>query len=132
MPNGIKTYLVAARLMQREECDAIEAACPGLAVNACGKTAILDLVPLAEHAAFVVANDTGTAHVAAAAGRPMVVVCGPTDPRRVRPAGPRVRTLQAQLWCRNCYRKTCTHHACMEVLGPDQVLAELRALRAIG
>ena len=55
----------------------------------------------------------------------MVVVCGPTDPRRVRPAGDNVRTCQAALHCINCYLKTCTHHSCMQVLGPDQVLAAL-------
>jgi len=62
----------------------------------------------------------------------MAVVCGPTDPRRVRPGGDNVTTLQAPLYCRNCYRKDCSHHACMELLTPDQVLAALRVVESRG
>ena len=99
-------------------------------MNLCGETEILDLIPLARRARCVVANDTGTGHVAAVADRPMVVICGPTDPRRVRPAGPRVHTRQAPLFCVNCYRKDCSHHSCMEVLHPAQVLEALAAAGA--
>lgn len=129
--HGIGKVLLVGAQDEWEECEAIANACPEVAVNVCGKTAILDIVPLAAAADCVVANDTGTAHVAAVAKRPMVVVCGPTDPRRVRPVGTRVRTLQADLWCRNCYRKDCSHHSCMEVLSPEQVLDALVSLGAI-
>jgi heptosyltransferase II len=108
-----------------EECRSITEAVGKGAVDLCGKTRILELVPLAEGARLIVANDTGTAHVAAAAGRPMVVVCGPTDPRRVKPAGERVRALQAELACRSCYRKTCWHQSCMVRVGPEDVLRVL-------
>lgn len=129
--HGIGKVLLVGAQDEREECDAIARACPDVAIDVCGQTALLDLVPLARAAHCVVANDTGTAHVAAVAERPMVVVCGPTDPRRVRPAGARVCTVQAELWCRNCYRKDCSHHSCMDVLSPEQVLAALAALGAI-
>jgi heptosyltransferase-2 len=125
---GVARMLVVGADDEREECDAIARACPGVVVNACGDTELLDIVELATAARFVVSNDTGTAHVAAVAGAPLVVVCGPTDPRRVRPAGDRVRTLQSELWCRSCYRKACAHHACMEVLSPAMVLDALAAL----
>jgi hypothetical protein len=42
--------------------------------------------------------------------------------------GGAVRTLQGELWCRSCYRKSCTHHSCMEVLDPERVLETLAAL----
>ena len=93
-------------------------------------TGILDLVPICAAARFVVANDTGTAHAAAAAGTPMVVICGPTDPKRVRPLGPQVRTLQADLSCVNCYLKHCEHHRCMRMIEPrlvHELLCELLA-----
>lgn len=116
---------------EREECARIREWSAGAAVDLCGETEVLDLVPLCEGARFVVANDTGTAHVAAAAGRPMVVVCGPTDPRRARPAGAEVRALQAAIWCVNCYRKHCTHHACMALVSAEEVLSTLGALGAL-
>ena len=126
--NGLERIFIVGSHEEREECDAIAAACPTIAINLCGQTSILDLIPLARGAACVVSNDTGTAHVAAVAARPMVVLCGPTDPRRVKPAGDQVVTLQADLWCKNCYRKECSHHSCMSVLSPDQALHELRKL----
>jgi heptosyltransferase-2 len=127
---GIDKVVLVGAEDERDECDAIAAACPDITVNLCAETEVLDLVPLARGARCVVANDTGTAHVAAVADRPMVVVCGPTDPRRVRPAGLRVHTRQSDLWCVNCYRKDCVHHACMEVLHPGLVLESLEVAGA--
>ena len=107
---------------EMDECQAITDALGDRAVNLCGKTEILDIVPLCEGARVIVANDTGTAHVASATGRPMVAICGPTDPNRVKPVGDNVVTVQADLFCRNCYRKTCSHHSCMLIVSPQQVL----------
>jgi lipopolysaccharide heptosyltransferase II len=111
-----------------EECQHIAQACGPWLVNLCGQTAILDIPPLCESARFIVANDTGTAHLAAATPTPMLVLCGPTDPRRVKPLGDNVITLQADLPCVNCYRKNCSHHSCMAMLTPSRVLQRLREL----
>lgn len=111
-----------------EACRAIAAEGGRQVIDLCGRTRVPDLVPLAEGAAFIVANDTGTAHVAAAANRPMVVVCGPTDPTRVLPPGERVRALQADIHCINCYRKDCTHHSCMQLVSPGRVLEAVTGL----
>lgn len=111
---------------EMDECRRIAQACGSWLVNLCGQTAILDIPPLCEPARFIVANDTGTAHLAAATATPMLVLCGPTDPRRVKPLGDHVTTLQADLPCINCYRKTCSHHSCMAMLTPPLVLKCLR------
>lgn len=109
-----------------EECRRIESACGDWLANLCGQTAILDIPLLCESARFIVANDTGTAHLAAVSSTPMTVLCGPTDPRRVKPLGDNVTALQAELPCVNCYRKTCSHHSCMAMLTPARVLRHLR------
>jgi ADP-heptose:LPS heptosyltransferase len=44
----------------------------------------------------VVANDSGLGHLAGAAGRPVVSLFGPTDPRRWAPFAPRHRWIRAQ------------------------------------
>ena len=134
--SGLERVVLIGADDDAAECREIEEALGALAVNLCGETEPLDIVPLAEAARFVIANDTGTAHLAAAAGRPMVVVCGPTDPRRVKPAGRNVLTVQSGIYCINCYRKHCSHHSCMLLVSPDQVqerLSELGVLdRAVG
>ncbi|BBP03671.1 heptosyltransferase [Sulfuriferula plumbiphila] len=95
------------------------------AVNLCGATEMLDIIPLAEHARYIIGNDTGTSHLAACSARPQVVICGPTDPTRVKPLGDQVIAIQADLPCSNCYRKHCAHHSCMREVRPAQVLALL-------
>ncbi|HXH04230.1 MAG TPA: glycosyltransferase family 9 protein [Candidatus Competibacteraceae bacterium] len=110
---------------EREECARIAAQCGDWLVNLCGQTEILDIPPLCERARLLVANDTGTAHLAAVTSTPMTVLCGPTDPRRVKPLGDNVDTLQAELPCVNCYRKQCLHHSCMALLSPERVMQHL-------
>ena len=114
-----------------DECERIARQCDPWLVNLCGQTEILDIPPLCELARFIVANDTGTAHLAAATQTPMTVLCGPTDPRRVKPLGDNVTALQADLPCINCYRKTCSHHSCMAMLTPVRVLRHLRTVREL-
>lgn len=128
---GLEKILLLGARDDEEECRNIREACGEWVINCCGLTEPLDIIPLCEHARLVVGNDTGTAHVAAAADRPMTVICGPTDPNRVKPAGPRVEALQAPIYCAGCYRKHCSHHSCMMLVTPEQVMARLEALGAL-
>ena len=81
----------------------------------------------------VVANDTGPGHILAAADKPMVCICGPTDPVRVKPICSKVETLQAEVECRNCYLKECPNrHICMEEVTADMVIESLRGLQVVG
>jgi heptosyltransferase-2 len=98
-----------------------------------GVPGLLEIAPLCAGAAAIIGNDTGTAHFAAGAGRPLLVLCGPTDPRRVKPIGSHALAVQAELPCRNCYGKTCAiadTHACMRAITPAWVAARLPALAA--
>jgi heptosyltransferase-2 len=126
--SGVSTVVLMGGPDEIEECRSIERRCGPWLVNLCGETELLDLIPLCEGARFVVGNDTGTAHVAAASGTPMVVICGPTDPRRVKPLGREVVTMQADLPCINCYFYSCDHHSCMRLITPKDVLARVQAL----
>lgn len=123
--NGINHIVILGGPDERDECRSIASLCRPWAVNLCGQTDFLDIIPICEGARFVVGNDTGTAHVASAVAIPIVVICGPTDPRRVRPAGNNVVAMQADLPCINCYRKTCSHHSCMKSITPKMVLDKL-------
>lgn len=118
--DGLRVVLIGGP-DEFDECAHIEQMSGDWVVNLCGQTEIFDIVPLARQAKFLVANDTGTAHLASATERPMVVICGPTDPRKVKPAGDNVVALQADLPCINCYQKHCSHHSCMPLVTPDAV-----------
>lgn len=54
-------------------------------VNLSGRTSIAELPLLVGHSSVVVANDSGPMHLAAAMGKPVVALFGPTDPRRYGP-----------------------------------------------
>lgn len=113
-----------------DECRAIADAGEFM-VNMNGRVHLLEIAPVCEGAAVIIGNDTGTAHIAAAADRPMLILCGPTNPRRVKPIGARVRAIQAHLPCRDCYAKDCPesdYHACMRLLTPEFVAAEVAAM----
>lgn len=124
---GLEKIVLVGGRDEMEECERICQSCQSdWLVNLCGQTEILDIIPLAASSRLIVANDTGTAHVASCTDRPMWVICGPTDPRRVKPAGENVRAIQAEIPCINCYRKTCDHHTCMEAVPPEQVFEALK------
>jgi ADP-heptose:LPS heptosyltransferase len=53
-------------------------------------------IALAGRLSVVVANDSGMGHLFGAAGRPVVSLFGPTDPRRWAPFAPMQRTVRAQ------------------------------------
>ena len=98
-------------------------------VNLCGTTNILDLIPLGDHALAIIANDTGPAHVLAACNKPIISICGPTDPARVKPLGEKVQTIQADVECKSCYLKECPNqHICMKSVSTKQVLGLLNAI----
>lgn len=120
--NGLKGVLILGGADEQRECELITEHSRARVHNLCGKTSLQQVLALCEGAKFIVGNDTGTAHVAAAADRPLLVLCGPTDPRKVLPAGSKVRSLQAEIPCINCYRKHCSHHSCMAAMTPQRVL----------
>ncbi|MDQ2695409.1 MAG: glycosyltransferase family 9 protein [Pseudomonadota bacterium] len=123
---GMPRIALVGGAAEAEECAAIERHGGGGIVNLCGRTEILEIVPLSRQARFIVANDTGTAHLASATATPMVVICGPTDPRRVKPLGNNVVAIKADVEC--CQQKTCSHHACMAMITPAMVFARLMEL----
>ncbi len=59
---------------------------PG-SIDLTGKTNLRQLVALLDKADLVIGNDTGPMHIAAALGRPLVGIFGPTDPKHTGPYG---------------------------------------------
>lgn len=129
---GVQKVVVIGGPDEVDECAAIAAA-GDYVVNLNGQLQLLDIAPLCAGASAIIGNDTGTAHFAAAAARPLLVLCGPTDPRRVKPIGGSTVAVQAQLPCSNCYAKTCRnpdHHACMKAITPEWLAARVPELAA--
>lgn len=100
-------------------------------VNLIGRTSLGALVGVVGRADVFVSNDSGAMHVAAALGRPVVAVFGPTDERRTSPVGDH-DVISEAVFCRPCQLRDCPiDHRCMKRITADAVyLAALRRLDA--
>lgn len=98
---------------------------PG-ALNLAGQTSLRQLTALLERADLVIANDSGPMHIAAALGRPLVALFGPTNPVRTGPFGRPEAVLRLDISCSPCYRRRCFHQSCLQWLTVEAVLARAK------
>lgn len=127
---GVAKIVLVGGPDEKDVCADI-AATGDYVVNLNGRLQLLDIPLVCSGARAVVGNDTGTAHFASIADRPLLVLCGPTDPRRVKPIGARALAVQATLPCINCYAKTCANpdtQACMKAIDPEWLAARITEL----
>ncbi len=87
-----------------------------------GKTSLDQITALLSLVDLVVTNDTGPAHVAAALGRPTLVIFGPTNPLTTRPFAPEAEILRHPPDCAPCMLRDCPiDHRCMTAITVDEV-----------
>lgn len=94
---------------------------PG-AIDLTGRTNLRELVALLEGASLVIANDSGPMHIAAALGRPLVTLFGPTNPDRTGPYQRMDTVLRLDLPCSPCYSRRCSHQSCLRWLDEEAAL----------
>ena len=100
-------------------------AAPGKTFNLCGQTSLPEMIEWVRHCDLLVTNDTGPMHVAAAIGKPLVALFGPTEPRRTGPYGQLQNVLRLDLPCSPCMKPACTvarTDECLRALLPVTVL----------
>lgn len=112
--------------------DLVPAALRARVVNLAGATRLEQAVDLLSAAAAVVSNDSGLMHIAAAVGRPLVVVYGSTSPAFTPPLAAHVEILQLPVDCGPCFQRECPlgHLKCLRELPPERALAALEKLLA--
>ncbi len=79
---------------------------------------------------LMVSTDSGPRHMAAALGKPVVTLMGPTLPAWIENPTVRDPMLRTELACLGCGKRTCPlgHHRCMRDLTPEAVLKEVAAI----
>ncbi len=107
--------------------DQIMAATADRCHNLAGQTTLGDSIDLLSLATYVVTNDSGLMHIAAALNRPLIALYGPTSPGFTPPLTDSATILTKHLSCQPCFARTCPlmHHHCMRELVPADVLAIL-------
>lgn len=101
---------------------------PERCLNLCGATTLPEMVEWIRRCDLMITNDTGPMHAAAAMGKPLVALFGPTEPRRTGPYGQLDAVLRVDLPCSPCMKSRCSFpkaEECLRALSPRQVIARL-------
>lgn len=104
---------------------------PSIGVSLAGQLALGELAALVEGAEFVLCNNSGPAHIAAAQGTPVVVLYALTNPQHT-PWQVASSILNHDVPCRNCLKSICptAHHGCLLGVSSSQVVeAALELMR---
>lgn len=86
------------------------------------------LAALLRSATLVLGGDSGPVHLSQALGTPVLMLLGPTDPRRHGPYGAPGRALWKTLPCSFCYRRFAETKACLLEISPALVAERAREL----
>jgi lipopolysaccharide heptosyltransferase II len=96
-----------------------------------GRLDLAGLAALIERAPVLICNNTGPAHIAAAAGTPVVDLYALTNPQHTPWAVPS-RVLNRPVPCAPCFKSICPegHHDCLRLVEPGEVVGA--ALELLG
>ena len=111
---------------------AIAQAHPARCLDLTGRVSLPGMIEALRRMDLLVTNDTGPMHVAAALGKPVVALFGPTDPLRTGPYGQVEFALRAPQppACAPCLKPICRHSeslACLNRITPAQVASAVAA-----
>ena len=113
--------------------DGIEQHLAGQCCNLAGKTNLRELMALIQRCNFLVTNDSGPMHIAAACGVPLVAIFGSTDHASTSPYTDKATIVRKEVECAPCKLRECpTDHRCMTLVSADDVVqAALQLLEKI-
>jgi hypothetical protein len=92
-------------------------------ISLAGKTTVEELASILSMCSLLISNDTGTAHIAAAVGTPVLALfLGPASAKDTAPFGNNHIILEANLPCAPCdYKMVCDAPVCKSMIDTDTV-----------
>jgi heptosyltransferase-1 len=121
----LKTIIVGGE-NDKDIADEIVALSNGRATSLAGRTDLMELTEVMKHARFIVSNDSGPMHIAAALGVPVFAIFGPTDPGKTGPYGKGHTVIRENISCAPCFRRTCKDLKCMNGMSAEKVYRIIR------
>ncbi|MCL5062186.1 MAG: lipopolysaccharide heptosyltransferase I [Nitrospirae bacterium] len=123
----IKTVIVGSA-SDADIARAIETKSDGNALSMSGKTDIKELIFIIRGARYVITNDSGPMHIAAAFDIPVVAIFGPTNPVRTGPYGKNNIIVKSDIECAPCYKKNCKSVKCMDDVSVEEVYGAVMSI----
>jgi lipopolysaccharide heptosyltransferase I len=117
---SLKTVIVGTK-SDIKAADTITSLSQGKSLSLAGKTGLKELIEVIRHAQFVVSNDSGPMHIAAALDIPVFAIFGPTSATRTGPYGKGHTIMREDVTCAPCFKKTCNDMKCMNDLSMEKV-----------
>ena len=100
-------------------------------VNRIGQTTLEQLIDELRQCTLLLTNDTGTMHLAALLGVPVVAVFGSTEPRLTGPLGNGHIILRHHVECSPCFLRECPiDFRCMKAVSADEVAGAVLSMIA--
>jgi lipopolysaccharide heptosyltransferase II len=100
-------------------------------VNRIGQTTLEQLIDELRQCRLLLTNDTGTMHLAALLGVPVVAVFGSTEPRLTGPLGNGHIILRHHVECSPCFLRECPiDFRCMKAVSADEVAGAVLSMLA--
>ncbi|MBF0463616.1 MAG: lipopolysaccharide heptosyltransferase II [Nitrospirae bacterium] len=121
----ISTIIIGSK-DDMEAADEVVRFSGGKALSLAGRTGLADAEWIISKAKFMVSNDTGPMHVAAALGVWVYAIFGPTEPLRTAPYGKNNTIIRNSLKCMPCLKKKCYLIECMRDLSFHTVYEIIR------
>ena len=105
---GLKFLILGSRADSDASTAIIKSAADAGIISLTGKTGIGELIETIRRCEFIISNDSGPVHIAAAMNKTVFAFFGPTDPRKTGPYGSRHYIFQADLPCIRCLKRKCS------------------------
>jgi heptosyltransferase I len=102
----------------------------GKAISLAGMTTLGELFSVIRGAKYVITNDSGPMHIAAACGQPVIAIFGPTDPKLTGPYGHDHIIVRKAVDCSPCRLKKCHDMKCMKEISVEDVYQAISELDA--
>jgi heptosyltransferase-2 len=99
-------------------------------VNLCGQTTLGQAMALIKRCNFILTNDSGLMHIAAAFNIPLLAIFGPTDHVVTSPMSNNARIIRHSIDCSPCLKEVCPFdHRCMVSIEPEEVWEKMVELK---
>jgi lipopolysaccharide heptosyltransferase I len=129
--HGLASVLLGSPDDQTRCAEIIEA-CRSRPANLAGRTDLRLLAAVLDRADLVICHDSGPTHIAAALGKPMVCIVGPTNPARTGPYNRPEAIVRNPVECSPCYLRRLSQcpyeHRCMRELTVETVARQAEAV----